>query len=893
MARKPTYEELEQRVKELDKEASKRKQTEEALREKTHDLGERVKELNCLYGIFNLTEKPGISLEEILQGAIDLIPPAWQYPEITCTRITLEGQIFHTNNFKETIWKQTSDIIMHGGPIGVLEVYYLEERPESDEGPFLKEERVLINAIAGRLGQITERKQAQEALRKERDFIARIMETSPVCITMANREGQIIFANPGAEEVLGMTEDEITQLTYNAPDWHITDFDGRSIPDVQLPFRRVMEAGGPVYDVRQAIEWPNGQRVLLSVNAAPVFDGSDQADGVVFAIEDVTEQVQTASALRKNEEKYRSLVESTEDSIYLVDRDCRYLFMNQKHLSRFGFPANKVIGSAYAEFHSKEETKEFTEKIKKVIKTGKSLSYEYRSERGGGYYIRTLSPVTEPDGRTTAVTVVSKDITEHKAGQEALKESEASYRELADSIADVFFAMDKELRYTYWNKASEDLTGIPAEDAIGKSLYELFPDTSQTRGAERVYLEVLRKQKPRSFKNEYQLRGKDIIFEISAYPSKGGLSVFVKDITERVLAEERIKEQNKFLNSVLESLTHPFYVVDVFDYTLKMANSATNPGPLSKDSTCYALTHRRDRPCRSTSHPCPVDIVKKTKEPVTVEHLHYDQDGEPRHIEIHAYPVFDSEGSVCQIIECCLDITERKQAEKALRESERRLRFLSSQLIAAQEKERRRISLELHDEMGQALTAVDLDLAEIEKELPSNLAPAITEKLAETRSIVDQASEQIRELSLYLRPSMLDDLGLVPTLRWHLNRFSKRTNVEVKLEAIDLDERLDTNLETVLYRVVQEALNNVAKHAEAKKALVRLERKGEAIAIYIKDDGKGFDVNEILVRGAPEAGIGLLGMRERVAILGGSFSIQSRKRHGTQIIAEIPVGIED
>jgi signal transduction histidine kinase len=140
---------------------------------------------------------------------------------------------------------------------------------------------------------------------------------------------------------------------------------------------------------------------------------------------------------------------------------------------------------------------------------------------------------------------------------------------------------------------------------------------------------------------------------------------------------------------------------------------------------------------------------------------------------------------------------------------------------------------------------------------------------------------------------MLDDLGLIPTLRWHLNRFSKRTNMEVKFEMIDLDERLGADVETVLYRVVQEALNNVAKHAEAKKALVRLERKGEAIAIYIKDDGKGFDVNETLVPGDPEGGIGLLGMQERVAILGGSFNIQSRKRHGTQIIAEIPVGIDD
>ena len=248
----------------------------------------------------------------------------------------------------------------------------------------------------------------------------------------------------------------------------------------------------------------------------------------------------------------------------------------------------------------------------------------------------------------------------------------------------------------------------------------------------------------------------------------------------------------------------------------------------------------------------------------------------------------DQDGNVIGYQGTLADITERKQAEEALLESERRLRFLSSQLIAAQENERRRISLELHDEMGQSLTAVDLNLAEIEKELPSDLAPMIREKLAEARSITEQASEQIGALSLYLRPLMLDDLGLVPTLRWYLNRYSKRTNVEVKFEAIDMDERLDTNVETVFYRIVQEALNNIAKHAEAKQVIVRLECKGEAIAGCIKDDGKGFDVNEILMR-HPKDGIGLIGMKERAAVLGGSLSIQSRKGHGTQISVEIPL----
>ncbi len=140
----------------------RRQEAEEALREKTNNLGERVKELNCLYGISHLVEEPDISLEEILQGAVDLILPSWQYPEITCARITMEEREFRTENFNETVWRQTSDIIVYDERVGTLEVCYLEEKPESYEGPFLKEERRLIDAVTERLGKITERKWAQE-----------------------------------------------------------------------------------------------------------------------------------------------------------------------------------------------------------------------------------------------------------------------------------------------------------------------------------------------------------------------------------------------------------------------------------------------------------------------------------------------------------------------------------------------------------------------------------------------------------------------------------------------------------------------------------------------------------------------------------------------------------
>ncbi|MCP4603952.1 MAG: PAS domain S-box protein, partial [Proteobacteria bacterium] len=145
---------------------TERKRAEEAQQKLAHDPGERVKELNCLYGISHLVETPDISLEEILQGTVDLIPSAWQYPSVTCARIIHQEQEFKTTGFEQTIWKQAAGIVVSGERVGAVEICYREEKPGSDEGPFSKEERNLLNVIVERLGRIIERKRAEEALQQ-------------------------------------------------------------------------------------------------------------------------------------------------------------------------------------------------------------------------------------------------------------------------------------------------------------------------------------------------------------------------------------------------------------------------------------------------------------------------------------------------------------------------------------------------------------------------------------------------------------------------------------------------------------------------------------------------------------------------------------------------------
>lgn len=157
----------------------------------------------------------------------------------------------------------------------------------------------------------------------------------------------------------------------------------------------------------------------------------------------------------------------------------------------------------------------------------------------------------------------------------------------------------------------------------------------------------------------------------------------MQETTERKKTEERIKRQKDFMTKIIESLTHPFYVIDANNYTLKMANSAARFGPLSEVSTCYELTHKRDKPCMD-EHICPLEEVKKTKKPAVVEHIHYDKGGNARNVEVHGYPIFDERGDVVQMIEYSLDITARKRAEEELKEAYVELKETQAQLVQSE-----------------------------------------------------------------------------------------------------------------------------------------------------------------------------------------------------------------
>jgi PAS domain S-box-containing protein len=257
------------------------------------------------------------------------------------------------------------------------------------------------------------------------------------------------------------------------------------------------------------------------------------------------------------------------------------------------------------------------------------------------------------------------------------------------------------------------------------------------------------------------------------------------------------------------------------------------------------------------------------------------RDGHVVWFHCEAKMVRNDDGQPWFIHGVAFDVSDLKRAETAGREYAERLKILSRRLMEVQESERRKIALELHDEIGQVLTGLKLSL-EIGAKQP---AEDLSNNLARARTLVNELMARVRKLSLDLRPAMLDDLGLLPALLWHFEHYTAQTKVRVNFRHSGLEKRrFGVDVETAAYRMVQEALTNVARHADVPEATVILSTHQQTLLIEVADNGKGFDVESRLTAGETS---GLAGMRERAVLLGGRISVESQPGIGTRLTAEL------
>ncbi len=388
------------------------------------------------------------------------------------------------------------------------------------------------------------------------------------------------------------------------------------------------------------------------------------------------EKLKAEEALRENETKFRNLFDNAEVGMFRTRLDgSEILDMNGKFLKIFGRTREEMRGSPsvnhWADPHEREEI------VRRLETDGRVTDFECKMLNKQGE-VRICATSLRLYRELGVVEGSIMDITDRKKAEELLRESEEQFRILVESAPDAVFVQTGG-SFAYLNGAALQLFGADShEDLLGTPVFDRLHPSFHGLIRERIRLLNVEKKKVPPLEQKYlRMDNSQVDVSVSASPiyfrGQDGAIVFPRDIGDRKLAEEFLRQRNEFLTTVLESLTHPFYVINADSYLIELANASALSSGVSASSTCYGATHGRETPCNDSAHPCPLAEVKRTGKPARVEHVHYDEEGKMRNIEVHAYPVLDDTGKVVQIIEYCLDVTDLKQFENVVREQERML----------------------------------------------------------------------------------------------------------------------------------------------------------------------------------------------------------------------------
>jgi len=525
-----------------------------------------------------------------------------------------------------------------------------------------------------------------------------------------------------------------------------------------------------------------------------------------------------------------------------------------------------------------------------------------------------------------------------------LRASEIRYRRLFEAARDGILMLDPGTRkITDANPFMSELLGYPHEELLGKELWEigLLKDEEASRAA---FRELQEEQFIRYEDLPLQTKAgtrRDVEFVSNIYEEDGRkvIQCNIRDITGRKRAEEALRLSEERFRVLFELGPVAIYSCDTSGVIQEFNRRAVElwgrkPAPGETDER-FCGSYKLFRPDGSfmPHEQCPMAEVIAGKIPAAfdAEVLIERPDGSRRNCLVNIRALKNDHGGIVGAINCFYDITVHKRAEKAqrrvevlaasnrklkheigqrktveqsLRNSERHyaqlleqsrllqgeLRHLSHQVLSAQEEERKRISRELHDEIAQILVGINVRLATLTREAADN-PRGLHKKILRTQRLVEKSVEIMHRFARELRPSALDDLGLIPALHTFMKEFTKRTGIRIHFTTFASGRigQLDTNTSTVLYRVVQEALTNVDRHAHASRADVSIQKLRRAICLTVKDNGKSFQVDRVL-HAKGNKRLGLLGMRERMEMVGGSLGVESAPGQGTTVCARIPFG---
>jgi len=582
--------------------------------------------------------------------------------------------------------------------------------------------------------------------------------------------------------------------------------------------------------------------------------------------------------------EYETVIDGLDEMILVLDRDYRYLIANRAFLKYRKLTNQQVIGRRVSDVVEKEL---FEREIKPKLEScfrGNIVDYSVRheySDLGLRDIMVSYSPIYGAHGVEKVICIL-KDVTQRRQAEEALRVSRQKYKNIFSfAPVGIYQALDDGTIITA-NQTMATMLGYDSPDELlqvnlEKDVY-FNPD-------DRHELIITCKEMTVVKDAEVAWRRKDgspiwIQLEAHVVRNEDGTTDycegFVRNVTEQHEAREALRESEERYRELFENSKDAIYIHD-------LNGRYTSANRAAEELTGF---HREEIIGRHYSNFIAPRYLKEAREkfclkfdvPIetTYEAEVVCKSGARKPVEVTSRMIYKDE-EVVGVQGTVRDITERKRAQDVLQTYSRRL-------LEAQETERHRIARELHDEIGQVLTAVRLNLESIKGSSPEASNPRIDESMR----IVDHALRQVRELSLELRPSMLDDLGLLAALRWFASRYTSRSGI---LAAVTCDTELkgiSHEVSTACFRIAQEALTNSARHSKATKANITVAKRDGELSLNIRDDGVGFDPS-LFLNGMASHALGLRGMHERALAVNGHIEINSQIGKGTEVVVIVPL----
>lgn len=777
-------------------------------------------------------------------------------------------------------------------------------------------------ALQAIIRDITKRKESEEAIR----FQSQLLNTVEQAVIATDLSGKIISWNRFAEKLYGWPASEIT---------------GRSIFESVLPQAAQDQAveimsrlqGGQSWSGEFMVRRRDGTNFRAFITDTPIYNDEGALIGIVGVSTDITERRRAEEALCESEERYRAIIDQAMVGVAHADLNGTFTTVNQKYCDITGYPAAELLEMRIQDITHPDDLQLNVELRERMIAEGIPFEIEKRYIRKDGSVVWVnlgASVIRSREGKAQSSVAVVLDITERKRAAEALRESEERLRTMFAASRDGILVEDDE-RIVYVNKSYAQLFGYDApEELIGQHVSNII----STEDVERMLKFGSRRGSGESVVSGYEFKGKrkdgtlvDVEASVSTSTVAGRayITTMVRDITERKQAQEALRQAhdqlekrvaertaelariNETLQAEIDERARTEERLRDNEQRLKIAVQTgklglweldLETGTLSCSDICKA--HFGLPPEAEFSydtlfaavHPDDHARVGGAVEQALEKHTDYEAeyrnlwpDGSAHWIITRGRGSYGADGQPTRMIGVTLDITERKESEEARRR-------LLRQLVTAQEDERRRISRELHDQMGQHIVAIVL-LVNSLKDF-SRSEPATAAKFAQLEDVAQKLSLQVDTLAWKLRPTELDDVGLHAALRNYIGKWSKRYGLRADFHGVSLaDERLASEIETAIYRIAQEALNNIIKHARATYVSLILERRGKHVFAIIEDDGCGFDVEGLSSAHAGQRRMGLLGMEERTALVGGTLHIESTPGAGTTIFVRIPLALDE